>query len=110
MNYDLTQPCDNCPFRSDVTPYLHPQRIREIIGQEFSCHKTTTCKGRDNSHPKAQHCAGALILQEKMAQPHQMMRIAERLGMYDRTKLKMDAPVYDGVVEMLVAYTTKHTK
>jgi hypothetical protein len=45
-----------------------------------------------------------------MAQPHQMMRIAERLGMYDRTKLKMDAPVYDGVVEMLVAYTTKHTK
>lgn len=40
---------------------------------------------------------------EKMQQPHQMMRIAERLGMYDHTKLNMSAPVYDDVDEMAEA-------
>lgn len=29
-----------------------------------------------------------------------MMRISERLGMYDRTKMKMDSPVFDDADEM----------
>lgn len=70
----------------------------------FSCHKTTTCKGRGNNHKDAQHCAGSLILHEKMERPHQMMRIMERVGAYDRTKLDMDAPVYSDFDEMLDAH------
>jgi hypothetical protein len=101
MKYDLKTPCDNCPFRNDVRPYIHGERVEEIVGQQFSCHKTTTCKGRENDHPKAQHCAGSLILHEKEEQPHQMMRIMERLGGYDRTKLNMDAPVYASFEEMI---------
>lgn len=104
MNYSLKTPCDNCPFRSDVRPYIHPERVKEIVGQPFSCHKTTTAKGRSNLHPKAQHCAGALILLEKMEEPHQLMRIAERLKLYDRTKLDMGAPVYNSAKEMLEAH------
>jgi hypothetical protein len=34
-----------------------------------------------------------LIFNEKREQPHQMMRICERLGMYDMTKLDMEADV-----------------
>jgi len=104
MKYELKTPCSNCPFRSDVKPYIHPERVEEIIGQEFSCHKTTTCKEQDNNHPAAQHCAGSLILHEKMDQPHQMMRICERIGLYDRTKLNMDAPVYDDAEAMIEAH------
>ena len=104
MKYDLRTPCSNCPFRSDVKPYIRPERVEEIIGQEFSCHKTTTCKERDNDHSEAQHCAGSLILHEKMAQPHQMMRIMERLGGYDRTKLDMYASVYDAAESMIEAH------
>jgi hypothetical protein len=104
MKYDLKTPCAHCPFRSDVKPYIHPERVEEIIGQPFSCHKTTTCKDRGNDHPEAQHCAGSLILHEKMEKPHQMMRIMERLGGYDRTKLNMDAPVYDDANAMISAH------
>lgn len=43
--YGMTTPCDNCPFRTNVRPYLTKGRVREIerglVGGEFYCHKTT---------------------------------------------------------------------
>jgi hypothetical protein len=39
------------------------------------------------------HCAGAMIVLEHEDRPNQIMRIAERLGFYDRTALVMDSPV-----------------
>ena len=33
-----------------------------------------------------------------------MMRISERLGIYDRTQLDMDSPVYDNWEEMIEAH------
>jgi hypothetical protein len=53
--------------------------------------------------PNSQHCAGALILMEHADSPSQMMRICERLGMYDRTKVNMDAPVFHSFDEMAEA-------
>jgi hypothetical protein len=104
MKYDLRSPCSDCPFRTDVRPYITVGRVAELPDVPFSCHKTTTCKNRRNSHPDAQHCAGSLIIHEKMDRPHQMMRIAERLRMYDRTKLNMTAPVYNSFEEMMNAH------
>ena len=40
-------------------------------------------------------------LKEKEGQPDQMMRISERLGLYDHSKLDMDAPVYDSWEHMI---------
>jgi hypothetical protein len=40
---------------------------------------------------------------EKEGRSSQMMRIAERLGMYDHTKLDMDAPIYDSFDDMIDA-------
>lgn len=107
MNYTQTKPCGECPFRSDKPFPLTEGRVLEICeglmyyNASFSCHKTTTSVGRSNQHGKAIHCAGALIFMEKQGLSHQMMRICERLGMYDHTKLDMSFPVYDDMEEML---------
>jgi hypothetical protein len=109
--YSMTSPCKHCPFRNDITPYLHPGRVREIEASleraEFPCHKTTD-SDRDEEqqyHPTGSeiHCAGALILLEKLERPSQMMRICERLQIYDRRKLDMEAPVFDSFDEMVQA-------
>jgi hypothetical protein len=106
MSYELTSPCDTCPFRRDVHPFIRPDRVLEIERglerSEFPCHKTVDHENRDESTEI--HCAGALILLEKMQRPSQMMRISERLGLYDASKLDMDAPVYDDFNEMLAAH------
>lgn len=99
MTFDLIQPCKDCPFKNDVPHqrgWLGKERAEGIIkslyekDQSFPCHKTTGCRGK-----KEQHCAGAMILMERSGRANQDMRISERLGIYDRNKLKMDTPVFD---------------
>jgi hypothetical protein len=118
MDYDLTKPCKNCSFRTDIPAFLTSGRVEEIQDSlergEFPCHETIDYNhlheiGHDEYKDKlpydvsesAKHCAGALILLEKEEAPSQMMRIAERLRCYDRTKLDMDAPVFDTFDEMI---------
>jgi hypothetical protein len=111
--FELTKPCANCPFRTDVPAYLRGDRIRQIRDDleetTFNCHKTVqhTDEDEESGHyvlkGSESHCAGALILLEKLNKPSQMMRIAERLRLYDRTKLDMLAPVYDSFEEMIAA-------
>ena len=112
MKFDLKKPCADCPFRTDVTPYLHLERAEEIVDglthqqQTFTCHKTNSQSddGETIETEDSQHCAGALIMLEKMEQPNQMMRWMERIGYYDRTKLDMQANVYGDGQDMLEAY------
>lgn len=112
MKFDMKTPCLQCPFRSDVHLYISADRAEEILdaitngGQTFACHKTTEFADDGEHVPSAgeQHCAGALILLEKIERPNQMMRIMERLGEYDRTRLDMDAPVYEDPDAMIDAY------
>lgn len=106
MRYTLPRPCKNCPFRSDIKGYLTKARVREIIDAitrqqaTFSCHKTNEHEETDEGWTetveteKSQHCAGALIFLERLERPNQMMRICERIGLYDRRKLDMDSPVH----------------
>ena len=107
--YRLVSPCAHCPFRNDIPPFLTRARVREIQRSlecgEFPCHETVTYDEDDGEYvPRDEaHCAGALILKEKLGESSQMMRIAERLGMYDPRKLKLDAPVYDSFDEMAAA-------
>jgi hypothetical protein len=121
MNFTMKKPCADCPFRSDKVFPLHPDRARSILdgllsGGTFSCHKTVDYDRGDEDDemedddchiPSAeeQHCAGATILLEKLNRPNQMMRISERLGFYDRTKLDMEAPIYEDDDEMVEAIT-----
>lgn len=95
MRYDMTEPCDACPFLKGSGFKL--RRLAEHASGEFACHKQ--CKVDEDSgdfvprSDKTNHCAGALIFLEKRGKPHQMMRICERIGMYDASKLNMDADV-----------------
>lgn len=112
MNYDMKSPCDHCPFRIDIPPYLTTDRIYEIadslVRGEFPCHKTTvadeeTDEGDMWETPNSQHCAGALRLMEAAECPSQMMRIAGRLGIYDPRKIDKTVPVYESWDEMAEA-------
>lgn len=69
----------------------------DLIRQVYYCQDFYSRTGDE------QHCAGALILLEKLDRPSQMMRISERIGMYDRRKLDMDAPVFDTFRKMITA-------
>jgi hypothetical protein len=101
--YNAPQPCHNCPFLRVGHIPLTPGRVREISrlmcssnGGEFPCHKTTISSrdgGECVSTTDSLHCAGALIYAEKNGNATQMMRIAERLGMYDPQALMSDARV-----------------
>lgn len=108
MLYNLKKPCGDCPFRTDVVPYLTRARAEEIstsiLGDDsFSCHKTSTLKGKTNSGSDVQHCAGAMIIMEKMEKPNQGMRIMERIGMYDSRQLDMKSPVFNDFYEFIIA-------
>jgi len=112
MNFSMRKPCPQCPFRTDIRPFISAERAEEITdalvygGATFACHKTIGFDDDGGSHdlPDSEHCAGAMIMLEHMETPNQMMRIAERLGIYDRTKLKMDSPVYESADEMIEAH------
>lgn len=93
MKYTMTTPCDQCPFLKGSGFKL--AALRRHASGEFACHKTCEVDDGGTFQPKHEspHYAGALIFLEKRDQPHQMMRICERLGFYDRTKLDMNARV-----------------
>ncbi len=109
MLFTMSHPCTLCPFRKDVTPYLRKGRVLEIVnaltnGGVFPCHETVDHNddGKQVDSLTENFCAGALIMIEKKGDgPNQMMRICERLGMYNHTKLKMNSPVYDSFGEMI---------
>lgn len=97
MKYTQITPCKQCPFLESMKHGFTMQRLKDFASGEFPCHKTADLDedgdGGFVATETSVHCAGALIFNEKRNTPHQMMRIAERLGMYDRTKLNMKAPI-----------------
>ncbi len=109
MKYNLTKPCAKCPFRNDIPAFITADRVRDIDRQlernQFPCHETMDYENADGDTDaeetdRTAHCAGALILLEKIERPSQMMRIMERIGGYDARKLDMSAPVYEDFDEM----------
>lgn len=112
MNFELKTPCKDCPFRTDVKPYLRKERAKGIsraLKQEqgaFPCHKTVTYddNGEKAGSRKEQHCAGALVMLERMNRPNQLMRIAQRLGVYKPQLLDMDAPVFDNTTQFIAHF------
>lgn len=99
MKYTMTSPCDQCPFLKKMRRGFTMKRLREFADGAFPCHQTAKIVEDDRNgaefHAKdnSQHCAGALIFCEKRDAPSQMMRIAERLGLYDARKLDMTADI-----------------
>lgn len=110
--FKLRRPCGHCPFRTDVPGYLRRSRAVEIAqgiasGSIFPCHETTADAVDDDGNEirvqvdTSQFCAGAVIAMEKMGQPNQALRMAERFGMYDQATMDMNAPVVSSFVEFV---------
>lgn len=104
MNFDLTRPCGNCPFRNDRDPFgLRRARVREILGDpngrrwwpaaSFPCHKTIDY-GRPRIPVTAQQCAGVMIILHREGVPNDAMQIGQRFGLWQPDKLDPGAPVY----------------
>jgi hypothetical protein len=100
MKYTMTTPCSQCPFLKSLARGFPLKRLEEFASAEFPCHKTAEVQESDDDDDgdfiateDSQHCAGSLIYLEKRGRSHQMMRICERMGGYDRTKLDMKAKV-----------------
>lgn len=52
--FAVVRPCAHCPFRTDVQPYLRPERARDIAGallagEDFPCHATIDYSGSASS-------------------------------------------------------------
>ena len=94
MNYLMTTPCNACPFTMEEWQF-DDEQLEDHSSGEFACHKTCDIDDEGVFEPResSSHCAGALIYLEKRNRSHQMMRIAERINMYDRSRLDMDAKV-----------------
>jgi len=97
MRFDMKTPCVDCPFieGSSTNTTLREGRLEGIVqdimhGASFICHKTLELNSTEQ-----QHCAGAMLYLEREEQPNQIMRIAERLGRYDHSKLQP----HDGLIE-----------
>lgn len=95
MKYTQTVPCKECPFLKSTKHAFTLKRLNEFAMGAFPCHKSAITNENDEyeATSKSVHCAGALIFLEKRNKPNQMMRISERLGMYDYRKLDMTADV-----------------
>lgn len=114
--FNLKKPCKDCPFRTDNGFMLTVPRVREISesllrGESFPCHKTTRHDDEGDYCPdsgREMHCAGAMIMLERMERPNQIMRVAERLGWYDRNGLDMAAPVFESNVRMINTYKERN--
>jgi len=120
MRFDLVRPCGNCPFRTDVHPYINAARVREILGGgkgrdhwpcvSFPCHKTIDYDVEDGERahipPDAQQCAGVMIILTRDGRPNQAMQLGERLLGADFSKLDMTAPVYASTQAAITAHET----
>lgn len=73
----MKQPCQHCPFRNDVKPFLHPNRAAELAYaasnpySDFPCHKTTVPYEDDDEGgmirvETSKECAGFLTLRAQM--------------------------------------------
>lgn len=107
MRFDLRHPCDNCPFRRTPLFPLGTAR-REGIAADLSddhsaffCHKTTRFDedGIHLPHENEQHCAGAMLVLEKLGRPNIPMRIAQLVGIYSPEQLQEWDAVYDSLAD-----------
>lgn len=73
MSGYMKKPCEHCPYRNDVKPFLHPERGEELayLAQNpyssFPCHKTTvedddSEDGEMMVTENSKECAGMLTL------------------------------------------------
>lgn len=99
MKFTRSEPCAECPFLKKYKHGYTEERLNEFASSAFPCHKTAELIGDEEGMEeyrigsKSVACAGALIYAEKRGVSTQTMQIAERLGLYEKKILNMEAAV-----------------
>lgn len=96
MQFDLKQPCAECPFLVKFRTGYKLDRLKEFAAGAFPCHKTAVYdEGTEDIEtgdisgqgyaigPNSHACAGALIFNLKRKIETQMMQIAVRLRFWE---------------------------
>jgi hypothetical protein len=81
MSNFVKKPCKSCPFRLDVKPFLHPNRVEEIAYSaqnpysDFTCHSTIEYDGDEDDLGRptgdfsgSKTCAGFLTMRAQDGQ------------------------------------------
>ncbi|MEL6493170.1 MAG: hypothetical protein AAFQ95_24730 [Cyanobacteria bacterium J06621_3] len=99
------QPCNNCPFRSDIDFWLTPEKVEAIVKAlqgdgDFCCHKTTAASSSKLERKRA--CVGAAIFLEHVREgglrANRTFRMREMFCHdFSREALDMNAPVFKTV-------------
>ena len=104
MKFDIKRPCEHCPFRRDVPPFLN--RADSIAGDLrddhnwFACHETTGQMTGKRVKPENQsQCAGSMIVLWRSGRPNIAMRIAIITKLLKIETLEQPAPVFDSLDE-----------
>lgn len=112
MSDYMKKPCEHCPYRKDVTPYLHPDRGTQLAYHTwnpyntFPCHKTT--KSIDEVYEDyPEEMEGEMLVVENSKQCAGFLTLmAQRLGekrMPEGFEPSYDI-VYESPEEMAYAY------
>jgi hypothetical protein len=104
MLFKIKHPCELCPFRKDVRPFLRrAQSIAEQMEDDhfwFACHETTGVKsGRRVRPAKQSHCAGLMGVLWKMKRPNIAMRLALMYKMITVKQLNSIQNVFNSLNE-----------
>lgn len=108
----VSTPCDNCPFRKDVHPFLRLKNVRNLwtdailTGAHFACHKTVVFGKGEPDKSRAKACAGFLLVAEKgrVAQGLQLVQLARRLAGITLDHVRGAELVYDDPKQMIEAH------
>lgn len=100
MNFDIKNPCNNCPFRKKGAIELRPGRIEGIVAglrsddyQNFPCHKTVHSRrggefddetGQYHPSGKESACIGSVAYMAREGHMSALARVAMRLGMLEQ--------------------------
>lgn len=95
MKFTIKRPCEHCPFRSDVHPFLRraPQIAKQMKDDHywFACHETTgVSKGKRVRRSDQSHCMGLAAVLWSMGMPNIAMRLALSFKMI--TVAQLEAP------------------
>lgn len=124
MNFNLSGPCANCPFRTDVATnygwlgHARAAGIAEDLNEwAFACHKTTVDDDFDEEYDepqersfnaKEQHCYGALVMLEQEGKlfDNRMIQIAYRMRIFKNPdNLKLDLPIVENRNEFIAMHS-----
>jgi len=100
MNYNLIDPCEECPFLKDCSVEIPLTKKQAILHRLLREEKAYGCPKYEKEYRGGQHCAGALIFLLKIDKAPIHIVLASYV-MYDPSDMDLTLPVYESIQAFL---------